>query len=57
MVTRIKQHNTISARNFIYEESQKRMYEIVEAAKQISTNSIYVHASPIIYFSKIVVSI
>ena len=53
MVTRIRQHNTIVARNFIHEESQRRMKEVVSAAQQQATNSIFVHATPIIYFSQV----
>ena len=53
MVTRIRNHNTIVARNFIQEQAQSRMKEIVSAAQQTATNSIFVHATPIIYFSQI----
>lgn len=53
MVTRIRQHNSIAAKNFIQEEAQKRLNEVVGAAKQMSTNAIFVHATPIIYFSQI----
>ena len=52
MVTRIRQHNGIAARNFIHEQAQSRMKEIVSAAQQISHNSVFVHATPIIYFAK-----
>ena len=53
MVTRIRSHNNIVARNFIQEQAQSRMKEIVSAAQQTATNSIFVHATPIIYFSQI----
>lgn len=53
MVVRITQHNKIMAKNFIHEEAKKRLHEIVEAAQQISHNSIFVHANEILYFSKI----
>lgn len=52
MVTRIRQHNGIVARNFIHEQAQARLKEVVTAAQQISTHSVFVHATPIIYFSK-----
>ena len=52
MVTRIRQHNSISARNFIHEQAQARLKEVVVAAQQIATNSVFVHATPVIYFTK-----
>lgn len=52
MVTRIRQHNGIAARNFIHEQAQSRLHEVVSAAKEISINSVFVHATPIIYFAK-----
>lgn len=52
MVTRVRSHYKIVARNFIYEEAQRRMSEIVGAAQQISTNSVFVHATPILYFAQ-----
>ena len=53
MVTRIRNHNSIVARNFIHEQAQSRLKEVVAAAQQTATNSIFVHATPIIYFSQI----
>lgn len=53
MVTRLRSHYKIQARNFVQEEAEKRMKEIVSAAQQQSSNAIFVHATPILYFMKV----
>lgn len=53
MVTRVKRRNKIDARNFIKEQANLRLKEVVGAAQQISTNSVFVHASPIMYFARV----
>lgn len=52
-IRRVGPRNSLQAKNFISQQARERLWEVSDAAAEIQTNSIFVHASPVVYFSQI----